>query len=421
MFHRSAHVSRTPGGAGSPPSPVHTQTKSRKLIHAAPVTDDRYPCVPCVSRLLRRLFTGTRLSTAVARAVASLEPATVWAATDGRGLVGLDGCEVRLCDPCARVSRVCPGSPRCLFTGTGYRYDTARSEMLMKSLVQVIAKWPAHGALRRLSISAMPYTNLEPVDVLAPATRVLRMQRPPVNSLSLEVLSSFAESLAEAESDPACRAVVLASASPTVFCAGLDITEMHEPKPERLHQFWHTLQEVWIKLSTSRVATIAAIEGHSPAGGCMLAMSCDWRVMALADPIKGKPLTIGLNETKLGIVAPFWFADTMEYVVGARQTDLLLQTGALLTTEEALAVGLIDEAVAHDQVMSRAAVKTKEFLSVPDSARHASKMLLRAPMAERLLASRQEDNASFSAFCLTPAVQASLGKYMAALKQKKSK
>ena len=94
-----SHVSRTPGGAGSPPSPVHTQTKSRKLIHAAPVTDDRYPCVPCVSRLLRRLFTGTRLSTAVARAVASLEPATVWAATDGRGLVGLDGCEVRLCDP----------------------------------------------------------------------------------------------------------------------------------------------------------------------------------------------------------------------------------------------------------------------------------------------------------------------------------
>ena len=33
-------------------------------------------------------------------------------------MVGLDGCEVRLCDPCARVSRVCPGSPRCLFTGT---------------------------------------------------------------------------------------------------------------------------------------------------------------------------------------------------------------------------------------------------------------------------------------------------------------
>ena len=52
-------------------------------------------------------------ATAVARAVpvASLEPATVCGPRpDGRGLVGLDGCEVRLCDPCARVSRVCPGS-----------------------------------------------------------------------------------------------------------------------------------------------------------------------------------------------------------------------------------------------------------------------------------------------------------------------
>lgn len=270
--------------------------------------------------------------------------------------------------------------------------------------------------LRQLSTAAKPLTVLEPVDVLAPATRILRMQRPPVNSLSLELLSSFADSLAEAESDPACRAVVLASASPSVFSAGLDITEMHQPEPERLHNFWHTLQEVWLKLSTSRVATVAAIEGHSPAGGCLLAMSCDWRVMAHADTVKGKPLTIGLNETKLGIVAPFWFADTMQYVVGARQTDLLLQTGALLTTEQALAVGLVDEAVAHEQVMAYAAAKATEFLSVPDAARHASKMLQRAPPAERLLASREADNAQFSAFCFSAPVQKSLGKYMEALK-----
>ena len=280
------------------------------------------------------------------------------------------------------------------------------------------------GRLRQLSTA--PLTVLEPLDVLAPATRVLRMQRPPVNSLNLELLASFADSLAEAEGDKACRAVVLASSSPKVFSAGLDITEMHEPDPERLRSFWRTLQEVWLKLSTSRVATIAAIEGHSPAGGCMLAMSCDWRVMSLTDGgADGRPLTIGLNETKLGIVAPFWFADTMAYVVGSRQTDLLLQTGALLTTEQALAVGLVDEAVLqeppteageHSRVMQRAAAKVAEFLAVPDAARHASKMLQRGPLAERLLAAREEDVEQFSAFCFTPAVQSSLGGYMAALK-----
>jgi len=272
------------------------------------------------------------------------------------------------------------------------------------------------GRLRQLA-TAPPLTVLEPLDVLAPATRVLRLQRPPVNSLSLEALSSLADSLAEAESDKACRAVVLASSSPKVFSAGLDITEMHEPDPERLRSFWRALQQVWLKLSTSRVATVAAIEGHSPAGGCMLAMSCDWRVMSLTDGgLAGKPLTIGLNETKLGIVAPFWFADTMGYVVGTRQADLLLQTGALLTTEQALAVGLVDEADDHSRVMQRAAAKVADFLAVPDAARHASKMLQRGPLAERLLASREEDIEQFSAFCFTPAVQKSLGKYMAALK-----
>ena len=98
------------------------------------------------------------------------------------------------------------------------------------------------GRLRQLSTA--PLTVLEPLDVLAPATRVLRMQRPPVNSLNLELLASFADSLAEAEGDKACRAVVLASSSPKVFSAGLDITEMHEPDPERLRSFWRTLQEV---------------------------------------------------------------------------------------------------------------------------------------------------------------------------------
>ena len=43
-----------------------------------------------------------------------------------RGWVGLDGCEVRLCDPCARVSRVCPGSPRSLFTGTPPKVPVTR-------------------------------------------------------------------------------------------------------------------------------------------------------------------------------------------------------------------------------------------------------------------------------------------------------
>ena len=88
---------------------------------------------------------------------------------------------------------------------------------------------------------------------------------------------------------------------PTVFCAGLEITEMYKPEQEKLEVFWGSLQDLWIELYSCKVPTAAAIIGHSPAGGCLLAMCCDYRVMV------GPKYTIGLNETQLGIVAPFWF------------------------------------------------------------------------------------------------------------------
>ena len=67
----------------------------------------------------------------------------------------------------------------------------------------------------------------------------------------------------------------------------------------------------------------------SPAGGCLLAMTCDYRAML------GPKFTIGLNETQLGIVAPYWFKDTMVNTIGTRQTELALMMGTLFTSEQA--------------------------------------------------------------------------------------
>ena len=262
---------------------------------------------------------------------------------------------------------------------------------------------------------------LEPISIAAPATRVLRMNRPPVNSLSLELLEDMATTIAEAEADPECRALVLASAQPTVFSAGLDITEMHAPDASRLRRFWSAFQEVWLRLSSSKLATVAAVEGHSPAGGCILAICCDYRVMATGDPVGGKAFRIGLNETKLGIVAPPWVAETFQSIVGLRQADFMLQRGSLITAEDAVAVGLVDEAVAQDEVMARAAVAVEELLAVPDMARHQSKMFVRQPMIDRLVAQRDADTESFATFVLSSKVQQSLTSYLGALKKRSAK
>ena len=107
--------------------------------------------------------------------------------------------------------------------------------------------------------------------------------------------------------------------------------EMYKPDETRLREFWTTLQDVWLKLYGSSFPTAAAINGHSPAGGCLLSMCCEYRVML-------PKFTIGLNETQLGIVAPSWFQATMKNILPPRVTEMALTLGTMFTTEEALKV-----------------------------------------------------------------------------------
>jgi 3,2-trans-enoyl-CoA isomerase len=102
------------------------------------------------------------------------------------------------------------------------------------------------------------------------------------------------------------QSMILASGLPSIFSAGLDLTELYKPDPSRLPKFWESFQQLYFDLYGSRLATIAAMNGHAPGAGCMIALSCDYRIMS-----KGK---IGLNESKLGICAPPWLGQQVRYI-----------------------------------------------------------------------------------------------------------
>lgn len=122
---------------------------------------------------------------------------------------------------------------------------------------------------------------------------VLRMNKPPVNSLSLEFLTELNIQLEKLEQNKDINGVILTSNLPTTYSAGLDIMEMYQCKRERCSRFWHTFQEFFIRLYGSNKCYIAAVNGHAPAGGCMIALCCDYRIMANGSFI------IGLNESLL--------------------------------------------------------------------------------------------------------------------------
>jgi len=266
----------------------------------------------------------------------------------------------------------------------------------------------------RQLISRFSSTNVV-VDTDEKGIATVSMDKAPVNSLNTEMIQELNQALVDTETSGA-RGVVLASSLPTIFCAGLDITEMYQPEKAKLQVFWGSLQDLWITLYGYKLPTAAAITGHSPAGGCLLAMSCDYRAMV------GGKFNIGLNETQLGIVAPFWFKDTMLNTVGHRHTELALTLGKLYSVDEALKIGMVDQVAGNrEECLAAARAVVGQLVKIPKEARHVSKMLMRQPTLEKLTRDKQGDIDHFVNFITQPIIQKPLGMYLEALKKKSKK
>ncbi len=209
---------------------------------------------------------------------------------------------------------------------------------------------------------------------------ILTIAREPVNSMNLDLWRQLSEALDQLEGDSSIRGVVFQSGlKRDVFTAGNDINELFAPKSsaERYRDFWVTQSTFFAKLYRSRLVTVAAIRGACPAGGCALALCCDYRVMTDFG-------NIGLNEVALGIPVPEYWALLMQNTIGQRQAEKILPYGLLPSAQEALAMGIVDQLVPAEQLTHTAEEVLKKMLSVPfDSARHATKTHLRGQFSKR--------------------------------------
>jgi enoyl-CoA hydratase/carnithine racemase len=192
----------------------------------------------------------------------------------------------------------------------------------------------------------------------------LRLSRPPVNALDPELCRALPDGIAQAVADGA-RALVV-SGNPKVFSAGLDVPHLLSLGEDRpaLMSAWGAFFDVARTLANSPVPVVAALTGHAPAGGCVLALCCDYRVMARSDD-PAKPFRIGLNETQVGLVAPAGIQQLMDRTVGKHRAGVLLATGELVDAERALAIGLVDEVVPADQVVARSIAWLQALLKLP--------------------------------------------------------
>ncbi len=241
------------------------------------------------------------------------------------------------------------------------------------------------------------------------------LSRKPVNSLNLEFFSELLDWLLWIGTDESYKAVILSSDIPMVFSAGLDIKEFKDPQIERLGNFWTAFQEIFMVLNSFPKPLVAAINGNAPAGGCILALCCDYRVMAKAPKDHpDKLFRIGLNETKLGIIAPPWVMNMYSYTIGQRRAERMLQLGITPTAEEALAINLVDEVVEDGQVLAAAEKEVARLLAIPAQARWMSRDMMRRELTAML--TEEEERAQDTNFVIrmmtNPDVQKSITTYL---------
>ena len=187
----------------------------------------------------------------------------------------------------------------------------------------------------------------------------LRLARAPVNALNPQLCNDLANALAGALANGAGGIVL--SGGPKVFSAGLDVPFLLSLGDDQaaLLQAWTAFFDAARALLESPVPVVAALAGHSPAGGCVLALCCDYRIMAEG------PYRIGLNEAQVGLVAPEGIQALMARVVGPHRAERLLVAGAMPDAAEALRIGLVDELTGIDDVATRARVWLEELLQLP--------------------------------------------------------
>jgi len=216
----------------------------------------------------------------------------------------------------------------------------------------------------------------------------LCLASPPVNALGVKLIQSLTDALQSAMHDDSCKAVVISGQS-GIFSAGLDVREVLADQQSRLVlvRAFMLLQET---LARSIKPVFAAITGHCPAGGAVISILCDYRIMAQGN------FKIGLNEVQVGLYPGNIAYRIFERIVGVPKAAALLPRGVMMDSAAALAVGLVDEVVAPGQVIARTLLFATECLALPQQAYLRTRTLVRGDLV-RLFNEPQEDLAAMVA------------------------
>jgi enoyl-CoA hydratase/carnithine racemase len=208
---------------------------------------------------------------------------------------------------------------------------------------------------------------------------IVTINRPKVNALNEPLVEELYECLQKLADKPNAQVkVIILTGEGSFFSFGLDVPEFLNYSKEPFTRFLAKFTELISYLFLYPKPVIAALNGHTIAGGCMLAIACDYRLM-VSDKAK-----ISLNEITFGSTVFASAISVLKHLVGGRNAELILYSGRMYSAEEAQGLRLIDEVVSKENLDAAARRVARDFVSKNSDTFQSIKMLLRRPMAEEI-------------------------------------
>ncbi len=203
------------------------------------------------------------------------------------------------------------------------------------------------------------------------------LNRGKVNPINEELTQELSACFNEYSDDNNIKAVVI-TGNPVFFSFGLDIPEFLGYSKDDFTRFVGKFADLYTQIFLFKKPLIAALSGHTIAGGFMLATACDYRIM-----VTGKA-RMSLNEITFGSSLFPGSAEMLKYCVGQRNAEIISYTGAMFSAEEAAKMGLVDKVCDSANLLTESGNTALEFVSRYGPAFESIKKLMRTDTAETM-------------------------------------
>ena len=205
---------------------------------------------------------------------------------------------------------------------------------------------------------------------------VVSMQRPPANAIDITLLRQLSATLRDLEQRADVAAVVLTGAG-RAFSAGLDLKLVPTYDRAQQNELLRILNQALYQLYTLPIPTVAAMNGHAIAGGLVLALACDMRVVVDSGAL------LGLTEVRAGVPFPVAAMAVVKAELSPATARELVLAGKNHDSARALALGIVDELQPAEQVLARSNALARDLAAAPrDSYGRIKRQLRHDTLAE---------------------------------------